>query len=73
MKNAYIKFLTDADRSEAFQRLSTIAQIMSLSDEIFCIPVTMLRLLDDQQIKYMHASSDEVTRTDLRTWRFAHP
>jgi hypothetical protein len=73
MKNAYIKFLTDDDRREGFQTLSSIAQIISLSDEIFCIPIAMLRLLDEREVKYTHASSDEVTRTDLHTWRFAHP
>jgi len=73
MKNAYIKFLTDDDRREGFQTLSSLAQIISLSDEIFCIPISTLRLLDDHEIKYTHASSDEVTRTNLRTWRFAHP
>ena len=72
MKNAYIKFLTDDDRREGFEKLSTQAQIISLSDEIFCIPLTTLRLLDDDGIRYTHASGEEVTRTRLRTWRFAH-
>ncbi len=73
MKNAYIKFLTTQDREEGFQQLSTTSQIIGLSDEIFCIPLATLRLLDDHNIKYTHASGDEVTHTKRRTWRFAHP
>ncbi len=73
MKNAYIKFLTDDDRREGFRTLSDLSQVISLSDEIYCIPLATLRLLDEQNVKYTHASSDEVTRDGLRTWRFAHP
>jgi hypothetical protein len=72
MKNAYIKFLTDEDRREGFRTMSSKAQIFSLSDEVYCIPIAMLKLLDEHEVKYTHASSDDVTRTGMRTWRFAH-
>ncbi len=72
MKNAYIKFLSDEDRQSGFETLSTNAAIISLSDEIFCIPLATLPLLDEHDVKYMHASNDEVTQMDRRTWRFAH-
>jgi hypothetical protein len=73
MKNAYIKFLTDADRQKGLNELSEISQIIGLSDDIFCIPLKVLSTLDDLEINYTHASSEEVTGTNLRTWRFAHP
>jgi len=72
MKNAYIKFLTDEDRRSGFRALSSANQIISLSDEVFCIPMGWLRLLDEASVGYTQASNDEVTRTGLRTWRFPH-
>lgn len=72
MKNAYIKFLTDEDRQTGMKALSSADQIISLSDEIFCIPMRWLRVLDEASVGYTHASNDDVRRTSVRTWRFAH-
>lgn len=72
MKNAYIKFLSEEDRRSGIQALSVIDQVMSLNDEVFCVPVARLRLLDDANVGYTHASNDDVARTGTRTWRFAH-
>lgn len=73
MKNAYIKFLTDEDRRSAVAVLANEDQIITLSDEIFCVSLQALALLDNSNIGYMQATSDDVTRVGLRTWRFAHP
>jgi hypothetical protein len=72
MKNAYIKFLTDEDRQSGIKALSSIDQFITLNDEVFCVPVARLRLLDEANVGYTHASNDDVSRTSMRTWRFAH-
>jgi hypothetical protein len=73
MKNAYIIFLTEEDRASAVSVLANEDQIITLSDEIFCVSLQALALLDGSNIRYMHATSEDVTRVGLRTWRFAHP
>ncbi|HEX5322279.1 MAG TPA: hypothetical protein VFW40_00735 [Capsulimonadaceae bacterium] len=73
MKNTYIKFLTEEDRAQGFRELSARAQIIGLVEEIFCVPVTCLSVLDEQNICYALASNEEVTQAEGRTWRFVRP
>jgi hypothetical protein len=72
MKNAYIKFLSDEDRQIGIQALAAADQLFSFSDEIFCVPMRWLKVLDEAKVGYTHASNDDFARVSLRTWRFAH-
>lgn len=73
MKNTYIKFLTEEDRLQGFQELSARSQIIGLVEEIFCVPVSSLSVLDEHNICYALASNEEVTQVERRTWRFVRP
>jgi len=60
MKTVYIKFNTSADKVRGFYQLATKAQVSSLPDGIYVVPVFSLRILDAQHISYRRATDEEV-------------
>ena len=61
MKTVYIKFNTKTDKVRGFYQLATKAQVSSLPDGIYAVPVSSLRILDAQHISYRRATDEEVT------------
>jgi hypothetical protein len=71
MKNAYIRFLTPEDRAAGFKQLTQDATVIGLDEGIFCVPLTSLRILNDNDISYMLVPYEEIERARHRTWHFA--
>jgi len=71
MKNAYIRFLTPEDRDSGFKHLSQNATVIGLDEGIFCVPVTSLTLLNEQNICYTLVPFEDIERARHRTWHFA--
>ncbi len=71
MKHAYIKFFSQEEKARGVQELSARTGVVSLDEEIFCIPVDSLAVLNDNKIGYQVASQEEVARATQRVWRFA--
>jgi len=70
MKVTYLKFLSEQDRVRAFETLSSFSEVIGLEDDVYCISLRGLRLLDEHDVCYMVASEDEVRSTCGRGWRF---
>jgi hypothetical protein len=71
MKNAYIRFLTPEDRATGFQYLSQQATVIGLEEGIFCIPISSLHILNDNNICYTLVPFEDIERARHRTWHFA--
>ncbi|OGG53189.1 MAG: hypothetical protein A3F84_13600 [Candidatus Handelsmanbacteria bacterium RIFCSPLOWO2_12_FULL_64_10] len=62
MNTVYIKFNSRVHQIRGYYELATRAQVSSLPDSIYIVPIKALSLLDEQHISYRRATDEEVER-----------
>ena len=60
MQTVFIRFATQEDRRRGFYELATRSRIGSFPGEVYQVPLSTLRILDDQHIAYRRATDAEV-------------
>ncbi len=60
MQTVFIRFATEDDRRRGFYELATRSRIGSFPGEVYQVPLSALRILDDQHIAYRRATDAEV-------------
>lgn len=70
LPNAYIKFESQEDSVLGLYELVKHSAFSRLTNDIFCVPTSILDLLNSRSVKYKFATEDELTEVSP-IWNFA--
>ena len=70
LRNAYIKFESQEDSVLGLYELVKHSAFSRLTNDIFCVPWSILNLLDARSVQYKFATEDELTEVSP-IWNFA--
>lgn len=72
VRNAYIKFHSDAEYQQVCEALVAHSPVSRLSNGVFCVPWNTLALLDTSNIGYSFATEADLASAQP-IWNFAAP